>query len=58
MSSDVRKDKVITKKAVVSKAVDWVNEWLLSGAPKGPPRSALALGRVDFQWGWGTWGVD
>ncbi len=51
MSSGERKDKVMTKKAVVSKAADWVNKWLMSGAPNGPRRRAWALGRVDFQWG-------
>ncbi len=40
VSSDVRKDEEMTKKAVVSKAAVWVNEWLMSGAPNGPRRSA------------------
>ena len=39
MSFDVRKDKVMTKKAVVLKAAVWVNKWLISGAPNGPRRS-------------------
>ncbi len=51
MSSDVRKDDVMMKKAVVSKPVIWVNKWLMSGLPKGPCRSAIVLGRVVFQWG-------
>ncbi len=52
--SGVRKDKVMTKKAVVSKAAVWVKEWLMSGAPNGPRRREWALGRVDFQWGRGA----
>ncbi len=36
MLSDVRKDEVMTKKAVVLKAAVWVKEWLMSGAPNGP----------------------
>ncbi len=40
MSSGERKDKVMTKKAVVSKAAVWLNEWLMSGAPNGPRGSA------------------
>ncbi len=39
MLSDVRKDNVMTKKEVVSKAVVWVNKWLMSRAPNGPCRS-------------------
>ncbi len=50
MLSDVRNDEVMTKKAVVSKAAVWLNEWLMSGAPNGPHRSECALGRDDFQW--------
>ncbi len=39
MLSGVRKDEVMTKNAVVSKAAVWVNEWLMSGAPNGPRHS-------------------
>ncbi len=27
-----------------------MNEWLMSGLPNGPFRSAIALSRVVFQW--------
>ncbi len=58
MSSGVRKDEVMTKKAVVSKAAVWVNKWLMSGAPNGPRRSECALGRDDFQWDCGVLVAD
>ncbi len=58
MSSGVRNDEVMTKKAVVSKAAVWVNEWLMSVAPNGPRRSEWALGRDDFQWGRGVLAAD
>ncbi len=48
MLSGVRKDEVMTKKAVVSKAAVWVNKWLMSSAPNGPCCSEWAFGRVDF----------
>ncbi len=32
----VRKDKVMSKKVIVSKAATCVKEWLRSGAPKSP----------------------
>ncbi len=51
MSSGVRKDEVMMKKAVVSKAAVRVKEWLMSGAPNGPHCREWALGRVDFQCG-------
>ncbi len=50
MSMVVRKDKVMTKKEIVSNATSWVKGWLRLGAPKGP-RWREALRRVDFQWG-------
>ncbi len=58
MSSSVRKDEAMTKKAVVSKAAVWVKEWLMSGAPNGPRRREWALRRVDFQWGRGALVAD
>ncbi len=48
----VRKDKLMRKKAIVLKAASCVKEWSRSGAPNGPRWSAVALRRVDFQWGW------
>ncbi len=57
MSLVVRKDKVMTKKEIVSNAASWVKEWLRSGAPKGPRWRSCALGRVDFQWGRKVWGM-
>ncbi len=44
MSSGVRKDKVKTKKVIVSKAASCVKEWFRLGTPKGPCWSALVLG--------------
>ncbi len=35
-SSVVRKDKVMTKKVIVSKAASCVKEWLRLGVPNGP----------------------
>ncbi len=52
MSSVARKDKVRTKKVIVSKAASFVKEWLRSDAPKGPCQSVLVVWSVDFQWGW------
>ncbi len=57
MSLVVRKDKVMTKKEIVSNAASWVKEWLRLGAPKGPCQRSCALGRVDFQWGQKVWGM-
>ncbi len=58
MSLVVRKDEVMMKKEIVLNAASWVKEWLRSGAPKGPRWRACALRRVDFQWGWGVWGIE
>ncbi len=57
MSSVVRKDKVMTKKVIVSKAASWVKEWLRSGVPNGPRQRLWALVIVDFQWWWEAWGI-
>ncbi len=51
MSAVVRKDEVMTKKAIVSKAASCVKEWFGVGVLNDLWQSAWALGRVDFQWG-------
>ncbi len=58
MLSVVRKDEVMTKKAIVSKAASCMKEWLRLGAPNGPRQSMLVLGSVKFQWGWEAGGMD
>ncbi len=53
----VRNPDEMTKIAIVSNEASCVNEWLVSGFPKGPFRNAAGLGSVDRQWG-STMGIQ
>ncbi len=51
VSGFVRNPDEMTKNAIVSNEASCVNEWLVSGFPKGLFRNAAGLGSVDRQWG-------